>query len=314
MEQNKYLDGFLEEATSNVVDPVTFAVHRIVQKVIDSNKVEDCYGEEIVKATASAPKDTVWAVTSKFSAHFGSRDFKVTRFKDLVKAARPIVCLEHSDLIVGENGNVRPLLANAITELLNSPIKLLFDEFACNVQIEGMSPWGTEGLWTDRDNIACTDYLQHKGVCVQTGTTHEAAIHIAHLNHFHPVRDYLAGLKWDGTPRVEGWLNRYLGVPVMEDNRYLTGAGEAWLMSLVARVMTPGCKADHVLVLEGITTTIQVCVENVDNDELRSLLLDQPPKGVQRVRPRYRKVADFPASQRKPVHQVNAPQYRPCRL
>jgi predicted P-loop ATPase len=30
---------------------------------------------------------------------------------------------------------------------------------------------------------------------------------------FHPVRDYLQALQWDGKARVENWLPRYLGAP-----------------------------------------------------------------------------------------------------
>src|SRR5271165_5499555 len=28
---------------------------------------------------------------------------------------------------------------------------------------------------------------------------------------FHPIRDHLSTLKWDGKPRIAGWLSNYLG-------------------------------------------------------------------------------------------------------
>ena len=70
----------------------------------------------------------------------------------------------------------------------------------------------------------------------------------AKANYHHPIRDYLRSVAWDKTPRVDSWLTTYLGSPA----RGITSAiGRWWLMSAVARVMRPGCKADYVMVLEG---------------------------------------------------------------
>lgn len=63
-----------------------------------------------------------------------------------------------------------------------------------------------------------------------------------------PIRDYLESLKWDGKPRVADWLERYCGVA---PSNFARKAGQAWLVSAVARALEPGCKADCALVLEG---------------------------------------------------------------
>lgn len=63
-----------------------------------------------------------------------------------------------------------------------------------------------------------------------------------------PLQNYLDALKWDGTKRVDKWLHNYLGC---EDTPYHSVAGRKWLISAVARAYEPGCKADHVLILEG---------------------------------------------------------------
>lgn len=62
---------------------------------------------------------------------------------------------------------------------------------------------------------------------------------------FHPVRDYLRSLSWDGVDRP---VVHYFGA---EPTEYHRGAITAWLRSAVARVMRPGCKADNVVILEG---------------------------------------------------------------
>jgi hypothetical protein len=66
---------------------------------------------------------------------------------------------------------------------------------------------------------------------------------------FHPVRNYLLALRWDGTKRLDNWLTYYLGVEPIEN--YTTEAGRLWMISAVARIFQPGCIAKYVLVIEG---------------------------------------------------------------
>ena len=70
----------------------------------------------------------------------------------------------------------------------------------------------------------------------------------ARQNIVHPVREYLEELQWDGTERLGDWLHTYLGAT---RTPYTQSVGQWWLISAVARVMNPGCQADHMLVLEG---------------------------------------------------------------
>ncbi len=65
---------------------------------------------------------------------------------------------------------------------------------------------------------------------------------------FHPVRDYLEGLVWDGNERLETWLARYLGA---ESSAYQANIGGMFLVGMVARIYRPGVKVDHMVVLEG---------------------------------------------------------------
>jgi len=67
-------------------------------------------------------------------------------------------------------------------------------------------------------------------------------------NAFHPVIDYLMGVEWDRVPRLGSWLTSYLGA---ELSKYNENIGRMFLVSMVARVLSPGCQADHMMVLEG---------------------------------------------------------------
>lgn len=67
-------------------------------------------------------------------------------------------------------------------------------------------------------------------------------------NAYNPVADYLNGLKWDGTHRLERWMQKLLGAP---DTPFVRMVGPKVLISACARANEPGCKVDTVLVLEG---------------------------------------------------------------
>jgi hypothetical protein len=72
---------------------------------------------------------------------------------------------------------------------------------------------------------------------------------LARQNPYHPIRDYLASLKWDGIPRVDTWLSLYAGAENTDLHR---GYARATLIGAVHRVLQPGYKHDTALVLEGI--------------------------------------------------------------
>ena len=69
----------------------------------------------------------------------------------------------------------------------------------------------------------------------------------ARRNAFHPVRDYLDGLKWDGVPRLDRWLVDYGGA---ENTDYVRAVGAITLVAAVRRVRKPGCKFDEMLIFE----------------------------------------------------------------
>ncbi len=158
-------------------------------------------------------------------------------------------------LLITETGVVRPLLANVLTVLRNDPKwqgMTQYDEFSQRAVIARPPTWshaqaGT--AWTDFDDSQLAAQLQQDGIAINsTRIVAEALETCAREHPVHPVRDYLQSLVWDGTERVNDWLTTYLGV---EDSPYTHAVAMCWLISGVARIFSPGCQADSLLVILG---------------------------------------------------------------
>jgi predicted P-loop ATPase len=175
-------------------------------------------------------------------------DFSAPR-KKMTEALPDISAL----MIRNQEGSPKALLANAITALRYDPAwwgVLAFNEFSLYVVTKKSAPWKKEAgrNWTDYDDSMCADWLQHAGILVSSKVAGEAVQTVARENSFHPVKDYLTGLEWDGTGRLDQWLVSYLGA---EDTPFVRASGARWLISAVARIFRPGCQVDHTLLLEG---------------------------------------------------------------
>lgn len=74
----------------------------------------------------------------------------------------------------------------------------------------------------------------------------------ARHSEYHPVKEYLSHLKWDGTPRIDTWLIRHAKARVdqAEQEEYVKAISAVVLIAAVRRVRQPGAKFDELLVLE----------------------------------------------------------------
>ena len=122
------------------------------------------------------------------------------------------------------------------------------------VPIFGKSLQESDLCWTNRtvtdvDVSAIQEWMQLSGLPrIGKEAVHQAVDLAAQENSFHPVRDWLNGLTWDGRDRISTWLSYYLGAT---SSPYCEAIGRMFLVSMVARVLDPGCKADYMLILEG---------------------------------------------------------------
>lgn len=222
----------------------------LVMRTLNSGKPELCYSQELIRAVAAAPGQQQRDITARFTAKY-VKDFSPRRFAaDVRDALASLTAASDTKLILSSNGTPRPNLANAITALADH-LHVGWDEFSQRTKHLKASPWkSTPGQpWTDLDDILCAEWLQHKGVNVGGDVASQAATAIAHKHAFHPVRDWLRSLQWDGESRLSHWLADCLGAP---NNAYTQQVGKFWMLSAVARAFNPGCKVDTMLVLEGM--------------------------------------------------------------
>lgn len=101
------------------------------------------------------------------------------------------------------------------------------------------------------DIIYCMVYIQKTYTFfekVSSSMVQEAIVQTATKNPCNPPVDLIKSATWDGEARIEFWLQKVFSAEDTEVNRAI---GSNWLKGLVNRVITPGCKFDTVMVLEG---------------------------------------------------------------
>lgn len=152
--------------------------------------------------------------------------------------------------ILGDAANVRAALGLA-PELIGL---LRFNELSRRIEFTRSPPWRTltrGAMWDDDDDIDFAIWLQQWGVPVRSEATITRIVHAhAITNAVHPVRDWLARLPaWDREPRIVETLIEVLSA--IGEGQYLGAVLRRFMISAVARVMRPGCKVDHMLVLVG---------------------------------------------------------------
>lgn len=166
----------------------------------------------------------------------------------------------HERLLRNKYGEVKPTYANAYLILANHPDLaglLAFDEHAYRVYVTRRPPWLCARdvrtfpavMHEQLDVAPCTEWFQNSyGAAWAKKTIAEAMIDVSWVCRFDAVRDYLESLKWDGIERIADWLVDYAAAENTILNRAISCR---WLISAVARILDPGCKADCILVLEG---------------------------------------------------------------
>jgi predicted P-loop ATPase len=103
-------------------------------------------------------------------------------------------------------------------------------------------------LWEDNDDAELRYYIEKVYGISCPQRIDDARLVVQGKNRFHPVRNYLNSLAWDGIERAEAIFIDYLGA---EDCPYTRAVTRKMLAAACARVFQPGIKFDYMLVLTG---------------------------------------------------------------
>jgi predicted P-loop ATPase len=158
-----------------------------------------------------------------------------------------------------DNGKPIANLANAVMGIEATwPDAFAFDEMARTAMLQ--QPIEDDAIFrarpiTDADVSIVQENLQHAGLSrLGHDVAFQAVMHRSHQCRYHPVRKWLDLLEWDRTERLPRLFSAYFG---SEDTPYAAEISRMFLISMVARIFRPGCKADHLPVLEGKQGTMK---------------------------------------------------------
>lgn len=142
------------------------------------------------------------------------------------------------DLIFKNDNNLKGLFG---MNLFEGKLSLMFS-----------APWRAIAEPTfvkDVDYAGLRQYLDFYYGISSSGKVEDTMNLCAYNNEFHPIRDYLNSVKWDGVKRVDRVLIDYMGA---KDNAFNKAAFRKFLLGAINRVFNPGYKFDYVLILVGL--------------------------------------------------------------
>ncbi len=159
-------------------------------------------------------------------------------------------------------GSMRPAkhTENAIVILRYHPAwagKVRLDTHAQTITVtdppwhESDKPSDSSGVrpWTDGDTVRLSAWIRREvSVDLSVDACDRAVSVAADSSPYHPVRDWMLSLEWDGTSRLANACENYFGTPPTLFTKMVL---RWWMIAAVARTFDPGCKADNVLILEG---------------------------------------------------------------
>ncbi len=125
-----------------------------------------------------------------------------------------------------------------------------FNEFAQETFICGNVPWQENNFraWKNYDDSSLFSLIQSEYGMKNRNDYFDALRNVSMKNRFHPVRELLDSLEWDGKEKIRSLPVDYLGV---EDTEYNYQVFKLSILGGVARVYEPGCKFDYMTIFTG---------------------------------------------------------------
>ena len=197
------------------------------RKEFKSKDQQGDYQVRTVKRGRSTNIYTPPCLTSASKPEVLIQDFSRTKLGDIKKGDPFNIqrCINLAEIEVRRNLFTGHIELHGLDSELNLPLKV------CDLGVEYL-----RFEWHEQHKVLFSkqlfnDYLNNVGL----------------KNSYHPIRNYLDSLTWDGKERLNTWLIDLCGA---EDTPYVRAVGRLWLLAAVRRVRHPGCKFDEMLVLE----------------------------------------------------------------
>ena len=174
-----------------------------------------------------------------------SNDLQNTQTSMTVEAVR-------GSLDSTDNGTVKNSIRNCLTVFQNDP--KLEGAIRYNILTERIDI--VKPLWWSKPTTTLNDtdlnylmlYLEDQYTLTSEKKIQKAISIVADCNKYHPIRDYLNGLEWDGTERIRCALPHFLGA---EESEFTYECLRLFMLGAISRVFKPGSKFETMLCLVG---------------------------------------------------------------
>jgi predicted P-loop ATPase len=215
-----------------------------------------------------------------------------------------------AELEYTKSGKLLCNIANIILILENDPAlagHIVHDLFTGMDSAKDGLPWNKNAnQWTDTDDANLRVWLEKHYDITGKEKIADALTAVLTRHSYHPIRDYLSGLTWDGVPRLDSIIIDYMGAEDSELNRAMS---RKHFVAAVARVFNPGCKYDYCLIMSGAegigkSTLLRVMGGRWFNDSITTL---EGKEGMEQLRRAWVvELGELSSIKRSDVEQVKA--------
>ena len=171
--------------------------------------------------------------------------FKHLKEKELKKKYEEISNRYPKWIETNQDGKPLQTIENCIQILENSEEyrgTIAFNEFSNRIMINHTNNW------TDFNYSDMVHYMERNFKITNENKINHAFKIVAQRNKYHPIRDYLNSLTWDGIERVNRVFIEFLGA---HDTIYSQKVSAITFIGAVSRVFNPGVKYDTMPVFVG---------------------------------------------------------------
>ena len=206
---------------------------------------------ESAKVIVPVPDIPKADISDYFAAGHSKAEFESLLQQDraVTESAGDNEAITDRELSYNEKGKIIQSIGNCVKAIhYDERLKEMFryNEMTDKVEVSG--------AWWRQSSVNLSDNdVNNIRLYLETayGLTHEKNIPraidiIAHQRAYHPIKEYLASLKWGGEKHIENLLPKYLGA---EKSDYTTQATKLTMLGAIERVHNPGAKFESMLCL-----------------------------------------------------------------